>query len=270
MRGLVLFLLLGFPIVARAEPVSFRQDVMPVLARAGCNQGACHGNLNGKGGFKLSLRGEDPVFDRTALSRDQFGRRANAFRPEESLLLQKPAMLVPHEGGRRFLPDSPEYATIRDWIAAGMPPDPPGTPALTKLTITPPEQVVVAPADRVRMQVTATFADGSTRDVTRLACYDLSSVSVASIDFDGEVKKEQDGETTVQVRYLNQQTAARLAFVPARPDFRWPDPPEKNFIDTHVFAKLKTLRMRPADPADDSTFLRRVFLDTLEIGRAHV
>src|SRR5262249_41599472 len=217
------------PLAGAAEP-SFR-DVAALLSKAGCNQGACHGNLNGKGGFKLSLRGEDPTFDHTALSRDQFGRRANPFRPDESLLLQKPAMLVPHEGGRRFLPDSPEYATLRDWIAAGMPSDPPGTPALTKLTVTPAEQVVVAPADHVRLQGTAAFADGSTRDVTRLACYDLSSVSVASVEADGEVKKEQDGETTVQIRYLNQQAAARLAFVPTRPDFRWPDLPEKNFVD---------------------------------------
>jgi len=251
------------PLAGAAEP-SFR-DVAALLSKAGCNQGACHGNLNGKGGFKLSLRGDDPAFDHTALSRDQFGRRANPFRPDESLLLQKPAMLVPHEGGRRFLPDSPEYATLRDWIAAGMPSDPPGTPALTKLTVTPAEQVVVAPADHVRLQVTAAFADGSTRDVTRLACYDLSSVSVASVEADGEVKKEQDGETTVQIRYLNQQAAARLAFVPTRPDFRWPDLPEKNFVDTEVFAKLKTLRMRPAEPADDSMFLRRVYLDTLGI-----
>src|SRR5262249_10309830 len=120
-------------------------------------------------------------------------------------------------------------------------------------------------ADRIRLQVTATFTDGSTRDVTKLACYDLSSVSVASIDADGEVTKEQDGETTVQIRYLNQQTAARLAFVPAPPDFRWPDALEKSFIDAPFFAKLKTLRMRPADPADDGTFLRRVYLDTLGI-----
>lgn len=255
--------LVAAPLAGAAEP-SFR-DVAALLSKAGCNQGACHGNLNGKGGFKLSLRGDDPAFDHTALSRDQFGRRANVFRPDESLLLQKPAMLVPHEGGRRFLPDSPEYATIRAWIAAGMPADPADAPALTKLTVTPAEQVVVAPADRVRLQVTATFADGSTRDVTKLACYDLSSVSVASIDTNGEVSKEQDGETTVQIRYLNQQTAAGLAFVPARPDFRWPDLPEKNFIDAHVFAKLKTLRMRPAEPADNSTFLRRVYLDTLGI-----
>ena len=47
---------------ARAEPaaVSFRNDVMAVISKAGCNAGTCHGNKNGKGGFKLSLRGQDP------------------------------------------------------------------------------------------------------------------------------------------------------------------------------------------------------------------
>ena len=60
MRGVCLSLILAFPLAARGDDVSFRHDVMPVLSRAGCNQGACHGNLNGKGGFKLSLRGEDP------------------------------------------------------------------------------------------------------------------------------------------------------------------------------------------------------------------
>ena len=41
-----------------AKSPSFKLDVMAVLSRAGCNQGACHGNLNGKGGLSLSLRGE--------------------------------------------------------------------------------------------------------------------------------------------------------------------------------------------------------------------
>src|SRR5580700_4013586 len=88
---------------ARAdEPVSFQNEVMAVLSRAGCNQGICHGNLNGKGGFKLSLRGFDPDFDFASITREALGRRINRQRPEASLILQKPAGLVPHEGGKRF------------------------------------------------------------------------------------------------------------------------------------------------------------------------
>src|SRR5713226_9554702 len=85
-----------------AAPVSFRNDVMAVLSKAGCNQGTCHGNQNGKNGFKLSLRGEDPAFDLAALTRDTFGRRTDALQPAESLLLLKPTGAIPHEGGKRF------------------------------------------------------------------------------------------------------------------------------------------------------------------------
>ena len=42
---------------------SFRNNVIPVLTKAGCNQGACHGALAGKNGFKLTLRGYDPDAD---------------------------------------------------------------------------------------------------------------------------------------------------------------------------------------------------------------
>src|SRR5436309_1066737 len=111
---------------ARAEPVSFRNDVMAVLSRAGCNSGPCHGNLNGKGGLKLSLRGQVPDFDVAALTRDMLGRRLDRFRPTESLLLAKATMTAPHEGGLRFGKHSLEYALLRTWIAQGARLDPPG------------------------------------------------------------------------------------------------------------------------------------------------
>src|SRR6185436_3423460 len=102
-----------------AEVVSFRNDVMPVLAKAGCSSGVCHGNKYGKGGFKLSLRGDDPQADFDVLTRDLSGRRANHLDPGRSLLLLKPTMEVPHEGGRRFKPGSPEHDVLRRWIASG-------------------------------------------------------------------------------------------------------------------------------------------------------
>src|SRR5215475_11849590 len=80
-------LLLAAPAALRADPVSFRNDVMAVLSRAGCNSGACHGNLNGKGGFKLSLRGQDADFDLAALTREAFGRRIDRLSPDDSLIL---------------------------------------------------------------------------------------------------------------------------------------------------------------------------------------
>src|SRR5947209_9257809 len=120
MPRLCVTLLALLPAAAAAEePVRFNIEVMAVLSRAGCNQGACHGNLNGKGGFKLSLRGEDPDLDHAALTRDALGRRIDPLHPAESLLLRKATASVPHEGGRRFEPGSAEYALLRDWITAG-------------------------------------------------------------------------------------------------------------------------------------------------------
>src|SRR3974377_2488085 len=84
-----LLTLVGVATFAHAGPVSFRNDVMAILSRGGCNQGACHGNQNGKNGFKLSLRGQDPDFDFNSLTRDMLGRRTNPLNPLDSLLLTK-------------------------------------------------------------------------------------------------------------------------------------------------------------------------------------
>ncbi len=249
---------------ARADTVSFRHDVMAVLSRAGCNQGVCHGNLNGKGGFKLSLRGEDPDADYVALTRDLLGRRTNPLDPADSLILQKATAAVSHEGGRRFASDSTEYRLLFRWIAAGLPADPANLPRVTRLDVTPAEQVLVEPEDRVQVRVTATFADGRTRDVTDLACYELSN-QVAHVSPGGEVRRQTAGETAVLARYLDRQAVVRLAFVPARPGFTWIDVPEANYIDRLVFAKLRALRMRPSELTTDSVFLRRVYLDTLGV-----
>jgi hypothetical protein len=245
-----------------AEPVRFNVEVMAVLSKAGCNQGACHGNLNGKGGFKLSLRGEDPAWDYAVLTRDGFGRRTDRLRPADSLILQKAMASIPHEGGRRFETGSAECRILRDWIAAGTPP-PKDTSAVASLTAEPAERILVEPEDRVGLRVTAKFRDGSERDVTGLACFDLSNPDVASADPNGVVTKTQNGETSVAVRFLNQHATVRLAFIPMRPSFRWADVPEVNYIDTHVFAKLKALRLNPSPLCDDVTFLRRAFIDTI-------
>jgi hypothetical protein len=256
--------LLTDPFSVRAADVSFSRDVMAVLSKAGCNLGTCHGNQNGKGGFKLSLRGQKPDADFLTLTHDQVGRRVNTVQAENSLLLLKPTMSVPHEGGKRFDDDSTEYQILRLWIAAEMPPTPRGEPALQSLEVTPLEQFLVEPRDSIRLQAIAKFADGSTRDVTRLACFD-SSQPIVSISVDGVVRRERNGEVTVVVRYLDQQVPVRLAFLPARPGFVAKAPAPANFIDEHVFAKLEQLRINPSDLCDDTTFLRRASLDLLGI-----
>jgi hypothetical protein len=249
---------------AAAQGVSFRNDVMAVLSRGGCNAGACHGNQNGKGGFKLSLRGQDPEADFAALTRDTLGRRTDPHRPADSLILLKATASVPHEGGKRFGPDAPEYDILRRWVAAGTPADGADTPRLRSLEVTPGQAFLIVPADRVRLRVRAAFDDGSTRDVTRLAVYEPSNPTTA-VGADGEARRQGFGETAVLVRYLDRQATAQLAWVPRRPGFVWRDVPEANYVDRHVFAKLRALRLQPSDLCSDEVFLRRAFLDTLGV-----
>ena len=249
-----------------AEPVvRFDTEIMAVLSRAGCNSGPCHGNLNGKGGFKLSLRGENPAFDLLALTRDTLGRRIDRLRPADSLLLAKATMSVPHEGGFRFGRDSLEFDLLRRWIAQGAPATPSGLPQPVRLQVEPASAVLYHPTDRVQLRVLGTFSDGSQRDLTRLACYEPSNLLV-HVESDGlVVRKGTSGETSILVRYLDQQAVVSLAFVPERPGFTWREVPTHNAIDRLVFAKLRRLRVQPAELCSDGEFLRRVHLDTLGI-----
>lgn len=236
---------------------------MAVLARAGCNQGACHGNLNGKGGLRLSLRGEDPAGDYLTLTRDSFARRVDPIRPDDSLLLLKAAGGVPHEGGVRFARDSREYRIIRGWIAGGMPDS--GPVPLADLRVAPTEAFVVAPADHVSLRATARLADGTTRDVTDLCTFEPVAAGLVTVEPSGVVRRARFGISAVLVRYLDRQVAVPVAFLPNRSD-HWPaDASPVNLVDEHVFARLKKLRITPSPRADDSTFLRRVYLDTLGV-----
>jgi hypothetical protein len=252
----------GAPIAVATGPVSFRNDVMAVLSKAGCNMGTCHGNKYGKGGFKLSLRGQDPETDLLTLTRDLFGRRVDPLDPDDSLVLLKPTTQISHEGGLRFRKESPEYAILRRWIAGGLQNDATDTPRLERLDVSPTEQILIAPADRVQLKVEATFSDGTRRDVTSLTVYDVGN-TLATVTTDGLVESKGPGETTVLVRFLQKQAPVRLAFVPARPDFVWKKPPVNNYIDEEVFNKLRGLRMNPSELSSDTVFLRRASLDLL-------
>lgn len=250
-----------------AAEISFRNDVMPVLSKSGCNLGTCHGNARGKGGFQISLRGQDPAGDYVVLTRDWLGRRTNPSRPDESLLLLKPTMQVAHEGGRRFEIGSSEYQILRDWIAAGTPEDSKTSPLLKSLVVTPRELFLEPdPASQWKSQLTvaATFSDGSRRDVTERVVYELSR-PIAEVSPNGLVNGLQSGETTVLVRFQHLQVPVRLAFLEPRSNFQWTVPEPANVIDQQVHAKLKRLRMLPSPVCDDATFVRRIHLDLLGI-----
>ena len=246
---------------------------MQTLSKSGCNLGACHGNARGKGGFQISLRGQNPEADYLVLTRDLYGRRVNLTNPDQSLILLKPTMQLAHEGGKRFGIDSLEFRILRDWISAGMPNDAPDAPHLTELHVTPDEvfltkatesetQVSRATGWQLQIHVTARFSDGSSRDVTSLAVYEMAQ-PIAQVSHDGNVTGLSEGETTVLVRYLHLQIPVRIAFLPPSSNFVWSGPAPANFVDELVFAKLQKLRINPSPVCDDATFIRRVTLDML-------
>ena len=240
----------------------FAVDVMSVLSKAQCNSGTCHGNLNGKGGFKLSLRGDDPRYDFHSLVLASRGRRVNLVSAKQSLLLQKAAGLTPHRGGIRFSTSSPEYRLLLNWLRDGARGPSIDAATVVRLEVQPSEAIIASPTEYMQVDVTAFFSDGTLRDVTGRACYELSNLN-ASVSAEGRVRREKFGETTLLVRYLQQQVAVPIAFIQARPEYQWQDIPEQNEIDRHVFAKLRRLRINAADLCDDTVFIRRAYLDAI-------
>ena len=164
--------------VNREDHVSYVRDVNPILSRLGCNQGTCHGSAQGKNGFKLSLRGYDPLFDVRALTDELASRRVNVAAPDSSLMLLKPAGAVPHVGGQLFSPGDPYYEIIREWIADGARLDL-STPRATSIAVVPTNPVILPIGGKQQMRVVATYADGSTRDVTEEAFIESGNGEVA-------------------------------------------------------------------------------------------
>ena len=244
--------------------VGFEREVLPALSKAGCNQGACHGTPTGRNGFRLSLRGYDPALDFRTLTREAGARRTDRMNPEASLVLLKGTGTVAHEGGQRFTRESLPYRILRDWIAEGLRPEPDGAATVVRVDVIPPARVIDAPEHQQQLAVLVHYSDGSVRDMTRLARYASSDESVATADDFGLVsKKDRRGEVTVLVHLGSHLATSRLIFLEPVPGFAWTDPPVNNFIDRHVFAKLKLLRILPSGLCDDATFARRVYFDAI-------
>ncbi len=246
-----------------ADPVSFHYETLVAVSKHDCNSGACHGSPSGKGGFRLSLRAYDPALDQETLIREFYNRRTNVLEPEKSLLLLKPTMQVAHGGGRRLNVGDPAYEALRLWIGAGLAVDDPAAPACTKITVYPPERILMRPAHTQQLIVQAHFTDGSIRDVTQLVSYSSSDEAIAQVDAEGLVVGQQRGESAILVRYLDKTETSYLMFLAEVEGFAWNQPTENNYVDQHVFAKLQQMQILPSEAVSDEEFLRRVYLDVI-------
>ena len=249
----------------KPEPVRFKFETLPILTKQGCANGSCHGSPHGKGGFSLSLFGYDPTIDRITLTRDGFNRRTDVLEPDESLILKKPLLEIPHVGGKRLRKSDVGYGLLREWIYEGANTEIPAV-GCAHIVITPgTARVLHSPHLKQQLSVVATLTDGTTHDVTAIATYDTSSASVATVDANGLVTGHGRGQAAISVRYLDKLQSAYITVVEDVPGFIWNNPHEitqnNNFIDKLVDAKLKQLQYLPSAVCTDDVFLRRLHLD---------
>ena len=240
--------------------VDFIRDVNPVLAKLGCNQGTCHGAAKGKNGFKLSLRGYDPLFDVRALTDDHGSRRVNLASPDDSLMLLKASATAPHAGGLLAKVDDPAYQIIRRWIEQGGRLDV-ATPRVTGIKVFPAAAEIDAAGRRQQFRVVADYADGSSRDVTRDAFLESGNSEVATADRNGLVTAVRRGESPILARYEGSYAAVTLTVMGDRSGFEWSQPESWGPIDDLVAAKWQSLKTLPAPLCSDAEFLRRITLD---------
>src|SRR6266478_6337537 len=250
------------------EPVdwSFRNDVIPMMTKIGCNSGACHGALAGKGGFKLSLRGYAPEVDHFVMTRQALGRRVDRVDPAQSLVLLKPTMSINHGGGQRLEVGSSDFQILADWIASGAPGPKPDDPQIQRLEVFPPV-AVLQPKEKLQVLVRAWYSDGRSKDVTHWTKFSSNQDLVAAVDQEGRARVTGYGEAAITVWFSNRVAACRIVSpLPNRVDAKiFSTARRHNFIDDQVLKKLEALHIPPSSTCGDGEFIRRAYLDAAGI-----
>src|SRR5580704_1310240 len=231
---------------AALPSVSYSRDVVPIISKAGC---------------KLSVFGYEPTQDFAAIVRDSSERRVNFLEPEQSLLLKKPTLQVPHGGGRRMKIGSTEYQTLVVWIASGAPGPSPSDPQVTRIVAGPSRRITV-PGAKHQIRVEAFYSNGTSRDVTALAKFDSMDEGVLSVTRDGLVTINGKGQAPALVRYEG-QAATCLFMVPYSSHVELTGWKNQNFVDELAAAKFRELGIEPSALCSDAAFLRRAYFDAI-------
>lgn len=245
------------PIVV--SPVYYVRDIAPLFEHLGCATAACHGAAGGKGGLKLSLFSGEPEDDCTAIVQGDKGRRIDKANPAKSLLLAK--LQDPSHAGRQFVnPKSPQAEMIETWIAHGAPLDNPNVAHLVSVQLTG-QKPILDKGQALQLAATATFSDGTKRDVTALTTFRATDPRVVVVTPGGKVTAGDFGLSHVIGTYARHPAVERIV-VPHRPAAPLPEMPIRNQIDKLVFAQCAELGVAPSGLCSDEEFLRRVYLDT--------
>jgi hypothetical protein len=242
-------------------PVSFPEEVIPVLSKAGCNQGACHGAQFGQGGFKLSLFGYAPEEDFQAIVRQWSQRRISLVVPADSLILKKAVLEVPHGGGRRMHVGSNEFETLRAWIAAGADGPVSDEPRISGITVLPTERLYQLDQGQ-QLRVVAHYSNGVDRDVTHRTRFDSLGKGIADVSHTGYVTAIRKGQTAIMVRYRGRAKVS-LVVSPFTDGVVLSEFTTFNFVDEHAKTSWQKLGLRPSPLCGDEQFIRRAFLASI-------
>jgi hypothetical protein len=243
---------------------NFRNDVLPVFSKIGCNSGSCHGALAGKGGFRLSLRAYSADADYHTIVEEAKGRRVELSDPARSLILTKPTVALPHKGGLKFETDSIEYKIISDWIARGAKRPSENDPQVVKVELFP-REVLLTAGSKQNFIVQAHFSGGEVRDVTRWSRFTSTNDPVAQVADDGTVDVVGHGGAAITAWYSSKIAVAQITAPYANelnPQI-FADAPRRNFIDELALERLQKLNLPPAHRCTDEAFVRRAYLDTI-------
>ncbi|MFP6872741.1 MAG: DUF1549 domain-containing protein [Verrucomicrobiales bacterium] len=243
-----------------SQPINFANEIVPLFTKHGCNSGGCHGKSEGQNGFRLSLLGFEPSEDYEFLVKEVRGRRLFPAAPDHSLLLRKGSGELPHGGGSLFDKESLDYMAIVRWMEQGMPYGGAEDPKVEEISVFPASRII-KPGSRQQLSVTASYSDGSLRDITGIATYESNQKEMAEVDHSGLVTMAsgQTGDAGVMIRFQEQVSIFQATIPLGVPTDNLP--PVANFIDEHVFAKLRILGLPASGICDDATFVRRVAID---------
>ena len=241
--------------------IDFSYSIQPILSKAGCNMGACHASQHGKGGLMLSVFGYDPTKDHTSIVRDRLQRRVDFLRPDNSLLVLKPTMQVPHGGGQRLQSESVMARTLIQWVKAGAPGPVKDAKSAISIDIYPPRRIATV-NEQQQLRIRVEYEDGKIRDVTSLAQYDTLDEGLLSVSESGLVKTLNRGQAGVMVRF---QGLARVFMVsiPFNEGIELEHWNSDNLVDEFAQKKFVELGIEPSPVCDDATFVRRAFLDAI-------
>ena len=257
---LILIMILAASPDANDPGIDFDTRVIPVLTKAGCNTGACHGAAAGRGEFRLSLYGSDPEFDHRSIALELEGRRVNLANSDESLLLLKATESINHGGGPRLEFEGPGVQLLRQWIDEGA--SRTRSAALKQFSVQPGSKVLSGVGETVDLRATAEFSRGQAADVTKWTVFTPEDSEAVEIDSEtGTAKVLRRGRHIVVARFLDHVVPIEIIVALSRDSVDLNDEPRSNFVDDHILRTLDVLGLPTSPQAGDAAFLRRVTLD---------